>query len=111
LFGVRRDASVVPVHKLNLMAVPGAPLMGEMVAGEDPVAKYAEIRAQMEARNHPTEDDKLTGIEGTVWYVEEPEGRVTLWKCKPESVEAFFVSASTKAVIATCWNFSRPATI
>jgi len=107
LFGVRRDASVVPVHKLSLLDVPGAPLMGEMVAGEDPVAKYAEIRAQMEARNHPTEDDKLTGIEGTVWYVEEPEGRVTLWKCKPESVEAIHwaLGINKKAVIATCWNF------
>jgi hypothetical protein len=106
LFGVRRDASVVPVHKLSLLDVPGAPLMGEMVAGEDPVAKYAEIRAQMEERNHPTEDDKLTGIEGTVWYVEGPDGRVTLWKCKPESVEAIHwaLGINKKAVIATCWN-------
>ncbi|MBI2364073.1 MAG: hypothetical protein HYV01_03570 [Deltaproteobacteria bacterium] len=107
LFGVRRDASVVPAHQLSLLDVPGAPLVGEMVAGEDPVAKYAEIRAQMEERNHPTEDDKLIGIEGTVWYVEGPEGRVTLWKCKPESVEAIHwaLGINKKAVIATCWNF------
>ena len=107
LFGVSRDASVVPLHKLKLLDVPGAPLFGEIAAGEDPVAKYAEIRAQMETRNRPTEDDKLTGIEGTVWYVEEPDGRVTLWKCKPESVEAIHwaLGINKKAVIATCWNF------
>jgi hypothetical protein len=106
LFGVRLDASVVPLHQLDLLAVPGASLIGELVAGEDPVAKYGEIRAQMEQRNKPTEDEKLTGVEGTVWYVEEPGGRVSLWKCKPESVEAIHwaLGVNKKAVIATCWN-------
>ena len=106
LFGVRHDASVVPLHHLELLEVPGASLIGELVAGEDPVAKYGEIRAQMEQRNRPTEDEKLTGIEGTVWYVEEPGGRVSLWKCKPESVEAIHwaLGVNKKAVIATCWN-------
>ena len=106
LFGVRRDAAIVPLHKLSLLGVPGAPLLGELVAGEDPVAKYAEIRAQMEARNRPTEDEKLSGIEGSVWYVEEPDARVTLWKCKPESVEAIHwaLGINKNAVIATCWN-------
>lgn len=107
LFGVRRDASIVPLFKLNLLGVPGAPLVGELVAGEDPVAKYAEIRAEMEKRNRRTEDEKLIGIEGTVWYVEEPDGRVSMWKCKPESVEEIHwaVGINKKAVIATCWNF------
>jgi len=61
----------------------------------------------MEQRNKAVEDEKLTGIEGTVWYVEEPGGRVTLWKCKPESVEAIHwaLGINKKAVIATCWNF------
>jgi len=107
LFGVRRDASIVPLFKLDLLSVPGASLAGELVAGEDPVAKYAEIRAEMEKRNRPVEDDKLAGIEGTVWYVEEPDGRVSMWKCKPESVEEIHwaVGINKKAVIATCWNF------
>lgn len=106
LFGVRRDASIVPLYKLNLLGVPGVPLAGELVAGEDPVAKYAEIRAEMEKRNRHTEDEKLTGIEGTVWYVEEPEGRVSMWKCKPESVEEIHWAAgiNKKGVMATCWN-------
>jgi len=106
LFGVRHDASVIPLHHLDLLDVPGASLIGALVAGEDPVAKYGEIRAQMEQRNKPTEDEKLTGIEGTVWYVEEPGGRISLWKCKPESVEAIHwaLGVNKKAVIATCWN-------
>jgi len=106
LFGVMRDASVIPLHKLDLLGVPGTSLFGQIAAGEDAIAKYAEIRAQMEQRNRPTEDDKLTGIEGTVWYVEEPGSRVSLWKCKPESVEAIHwaLGVNKKAVIATCWN-------
>ena len=106
LFGVMSDASVMPLHKLNLLDVPGALLFGEIAAGEDTVAKYGAIRVQMEQRNKPTEDEKLTGIEGTVWYVEEPSGRVSLWKCKPESVEAIHwaLGVNKKAVIATCWN-------
>ena len=107
LFGVRNDASIIPLHHLDLLDVPGASLFGELVADEDPVAKYGEIRAQMEQRNKQTEDEKLTGIEGTVWYVEEPGGRVSLWKCKPESVEAIHwaLGINKTAVIATCWNF------
>jgi len=107
LFGVATDASVVPLHNLDLLGVPGAWLFGEIAAGEDAVAKYGEIRVQMEQRNKPAEEEKLTGIEGTVWYVEEPGGRVSLWKCKPESVEAIHwaLGINKKAVIATCWNF------
>jgi len=107
LFGIRRDASVVPLFQLNLLDVPSALLAGELAAGEDPVAKYAEIREQMEKRNQRTEDEKLKGIEGTVWYVEAPDERVTMWKCKPESVEEIHwaVGINKKAVIATCWNF------
>ena len=107
LFGVRSDASVVPAHQLDLLAVPGPPLIGALAADDDPVATYGEIRTQMEQRNKPTEDEKLTGIEGTVWYVEEPGGRVTCWKCKPESVEAIHwaLGINKTAVIATCWNF------
>jgi hypothetical protein len=107
LFGVRRDASIVPLFKLDLLGAPAVPLVGELVAGEDPVAKYAEIRAEMEKRNRPTEDDRLVGIEGTVWYVEEPDGRVSMWKCKPESVEEIHwaTGINKKGVTATCWNF------
>jgi hypothetical protein len=50
LFGVRPgDASVVAPFELDLLGVPGALLHGELTADEDPVARYAAMRAEMEA--------------------------------------------------------------
>ena len=107
LFGVRaEDAAVVGPFQLQTGTVPVAPLLGELRAGDDPVAKFASLRAEMNLRNRPVADDKLAGTEGAVWYVVEPSGRVTLWKCKPESVEEIhWATGITKtAVIATCQN-------
>jgi len=107
LFGVRcADAGIIPPFQLETLGVPVAPLLAELEAGGDPVARYSALRAEMEARNRPVEDEKLSGTEGAVWYVTEPSGRVTLWKCKPESVEAIHwaTGINKAAVIATCWN-------
>jgi len=106
LFGVRADASVVPPDMLDHAPVPAAPLLGVLRAGEDPVARYAAIRAEMERQNRPTEDEHLTGIEGAVWYVTQASGQVTMFKCKPESVEAIHwaTGINKAAVTATCWN-------
>jgi len=107
LFGVRpADAAVVGPFQLRTGGVPGAPLIGELRAGEDPVARFQALREEMERRNKPTADDKVSGTEGTVWYVTEPTGRVTMWKCKPESVEDIHwaTGINKAAVIATCWN-------
>ena len=107
LFGVRADASVVPPENLDLLGVPPARLLGELEAGQDPVAKYAEMRASMEKQNRKAEDDKISGTEGTVWYSETPKGKISMWKCKPESVEAIHWAAgiNKEAVRATCWNY------
>jgi hypothetical protein len=107
LFGIRADASVVPPDRLDLMGVPPAKLIGQLEAGQDPVAKYAEMRESMEKQNRPAEDDKISGTEGTVWYVETPNGRVSMWKCKPESVENIHwaTGINKEAVRATCWNY------
>lgn len=107
LFGVRpADAAVVGPFHLAARGVPVAPLIGELRAGEDPVARFQALREEMERRNRPAADNKLAGTEGVVWYVTEPSGRVTLWKCKPESVEEIHwaVGINKAAVIATCWN-------
>ncbi len=107
LFGVRpSDAAVVGPFQLRVRGVPVAPLIGELRAGEDPVARFQALREEMERRNKPTADDKLSGTEGAVWYVTEPSGRVTMWKCKPESVEDIHwaTGINKAAVIATCWN-------
>jgi hypothetical protein len=96
------------VSPFQLLAgrVPLAPFVGELRAGEDPVARFQMLREEMNLRNRPMADEKLSGAEGAVWYVTEPSGRVTLWKCKPESVEEIHWAAGINkaAVIATCWN-------
>ena len=107
LFGVRPvDATVVGPFQMQTGSVPVAPLLGELRAGDDPVAHFQALRQEMEGRNKPAADDKLSGTEGAVWYVSEPSGRVTLWKCKPESVEEIHwaTGINKTAVIATCWN-------
>ena len=107
LFGVRpADASIVPPAQLDLVGVPAAPLIGELVAGEDPVARYDAVRHEMQQRNKPIDGDKLSGTEGAVWHVVEPSGHASLWKCKPESVEQIhWATGINKAsVSATCWN-------
>jgi len=56
------------------------------------------------ARAHVYE--KLDGTEGAVWCVTEPSGLVSLWKCKPESIEEIHwaTGINKQAVLATCWN-------
>jgi len=107
LFGIRADASVLPPDRLDLMGVSSARLVGQLGAGQDPVAKYAELRESMEKQNRPAEDDKISGTEGAVWYVETPKGSVSMWKCKPESVEDIHwaIGINKDAVRATCWNY------
>jgi len=107
LFGIRDDATIVPVFDLKLFDIPSAPFIEEISAKHDPVKKYAEIRDSMEKRMKHADDEKLVGMEGTVWYVEEPNGKVTMWKCKPESVEEIYweIGINKKAVLATCWNY------
>ncbi len=107
LFGVRpADAAIVAPFELGTGAVPLAPLLGQLEAGHDPVARYNAVRVELEQRNRPAAADKLTGAEGAVWYVMEPDGRVTMWKCKPESVEQIHwaTGINKAAVLATCWN-------
>lgn len=107
LFGVRpADAAVIGPFQMQMDGVPAAPLIGELCADEDPVARFQALRQELEARNKPAADERLSGTEGAVWYVTEPSGRVTLWKCKPESVEEIHCATGINktAVIATCWN-------
>jgi hypothetical protein len=107
LFGVdAHTAAPIPPSRLDTGSVPVAPLLAELRAGDDPVARFAALRAELESGNAATADDKIRGSEGAVWFVTEPGGRVTLWKCKPESVEAIHWATGINkvAVIATCWN-------
>ncbi|MFM8983331.1 MAG: hypothetical protein ACKOLA_10575 [Spartobacteria bacterium] len=107
LFGIDpKTAAPVPPSRLNAGSVPTAPLLAELQANDDPVARFAALRQEIENGNRPASDGKILGSEGAVWFVTEPGGRTTLWKCKPESVEAIHWAAGINkaAVIATCWN-------
>jgi len=107
LFGIDpKTAAPVPPSRLDVGSVPTAPLLAELQANDDPVARFAALRQQIENGNRPASDGKILGSEGAVWFVTEPGGRTTLWKCKPESVEAIHWAAGINktAVIATCWN-------
>jgi hypothetical protein len=107
LFGVdAKTAAPIPPSRLKTGSVPAAPLLVELRADDDPVARFAALREEIEKGNSPAGDDKIRGSEGAIWFVTEPGGRVTLWKCKPESVEAIHWATGINkvAVIATCWN-------
>jgi hypothetical protein len=106
LFGVDAGWKLVPIERLELMGVPAAAKLGELNAGEDPVERYAALRAEIENRNRAVEDGRIVGMEGAVWCVEAQDGSVSLLKCKPESVEAIHwaTGINKAAVLATCRN-------
>ncbi|MBI4606833.1 MAG: hypothetical protein HY721_33120 [Planctomycetes bacterium] len=106
LFGVDSAWRVCPPHRMDLLGVPAAARIGELVAGEDPVARYRALREALEERNRPGEEGRIVGLEGAVWHVEARDGTVSMWKCKPESVEAIHWAAgiNKEAVLATCRN-------
>jgi hypothetical protein len=107
LFGVDpATARLIAPFQLELGSVPAVPLVAELRAGDDPVARFEKLRAELEARNVRISDEQFSGTEGAVWCVTEPSGIVSLWKCKPESIEEIHWAAgiNKQAVLATCWN-------
>jgi hypothetical protein len=111
LFGVDASGNAIEPSLLQSVGMPGARLWGELRAGEDPVAEYGRIREAMEKSLQKLDDGTMRGAEGTVWYVTDAAGRVHLFKCKPESVEAIHwaTGINKQAVIATCWNLLETA--
>ncbi|MCF6197941.1 MAG: hypothetical protein L3J67_00845 [Hyphomicrobiaceae bacterium] len=106
LFGVDRQGNCRPPFELDLGPVPSARHHGTLQADHDPVEEYARIRSELEAEISPAEEDRLNGLEGTVWYVTTPSLERVMFKCKPESVEAIHWKGgiNKEAVKATCWN-------
>lgn len=107
LFGVDRErGGVVPPHDVELRGIPSARLLGEVGGGVDPVDCYAQMRATLERSNRKLDSGKISGSEGSVWYLGGLDGGVSMWKCKPESVEEvhWATGICKSAVMATCWN-------
>lgn len=106
LFGISKKGEPLSPSGLDSRDVPIATFYGKLEAGKDPVKEYARFREEFESKNQQVEDDKLTGSEGTVWYVLTEKKETVLFKCKPESVEQVHWAAGINkaAVTATCWN-------
>ena len=106
LFGVDTFGKCRPPDELRVLGVPLAVHHGTLRAGQDPVVEYNRIRATLQSGIEELEDGKLSGSEGTVWYVTTVSGENVLFKCKPESVEAIHWKGgiSKEGVKATCWN-------
>ena len=106
LFGVDKSGKCRPPDELKVPGVPLAAHHGTLRAGQDPVVEYNRIRANLQSGIEELEDGKLSGSEGTVWYVTTVSGEKVLFKCKPESVEAIHWKGgiSKEGVKATCWN-------
>ena len=106
LFGVTGEGKVRSPKELDTLDVPTAELHAELLASNDPVAEYERFRAESEKRNQKSDDEKIRGTEGTVWYVKPKTEEYVLFKCKPESVEEMHWATGINkgAVEMTCWN-------
>jgi hypothetical protein len=111
LFGVDASGTPRPARHLDTMGVPTALLIGRLEAGRDPVEEYGRIREDLEKHLAHTDEQKLRGSEGTVWYVQPAKGSMCLFKCKPESVESIHWAGciNKPAVEMTCWNLLETA--
>lgn len=106
LFGIdAKTTKVIPPHELDLCGLSTPELVETIQEVGDPVVKFQALRGALEAKNS-RDGDKIVGSEGLVWYITEASGRVSLWKCKPESVEEIHWAGNINkaAVLATCWN-------
>lgn len=107
LFAIHRDSgTLVPLSGVDTKGTPTPQLIGKISANENPVKAFADLRKKMEAGNISDPEGKIKGTEGAVWYVNSPSGAVSMWKCKPESVEQIHwaTGINKEAVRATCWN-------
>ena len=112
LFGVQRETGALAApHDMETAGIPSPRLIGTLDSSGDPVAKFADLRLEMERGNCRLPDGKISGTEGAVCYVRDHSGRMSLWKCKPESVEEIHWASgiSKQAVLATCWNLLESA--
>lgn len=109
LFGICPvNGTIHPPHTLVSTEenIPTAPLLAVLNSENNPAEKFAILREEMEKKNSKTAEEKIKGTEGAVWFVTSPDGKCTLWKCKPESVEEIHWATGINkvAVMATCWN-------
>jgi hypothetical protein len=107
LFAVNRHSGeLVAPFDFPTTTAPLPKLLTRLDSTVDPTVAFAKLRVDMESLNQPAENGKISGTEGSVWYVRSPNGKVSMWKCKPESIEEIHwaTGINKEAVLATCWN-------
>jgi len=88
LFGVDSNARVIHPLKLDNLGLPVTASLGKIDPKQDLAREYNQLRENFEKRNRKTEDEKIIGTEGAVWYLVTDEGGMRQFKCKPPSIEA-----------------------
>lgn len=104
LFAVRQsDAAISPPWTVDAQVSPLRTLRGAVAL----TAEYERMRAEAEAENERVGDETIARSEGYVFYVRDPSDVVSMWKCKPESIEALHWASDTiprSIVTQTAWN-------
>lgn len=71
------------------------------------VWNYEELQKELEEGLKEEEDERYSGVEGTVWYLKMHDGKCVQMKCKPATIEAIHFASGgmgKNTIIATCWN-------
>jgi hypothetical protein len=112
LFAVReQDAAVMPPE---MVAGDGHPdalhPVARLTSSEDIVAFYEAKREEAESQNKKIidgDDESIEGMEGFIFYIQEPTGRWSQWKCKASGVEDIHWVSDTipmSRILPTVWN-------
>jgi len=113
LFNVRQeDAEVSPAGALfgghePVDFCPTAECLHRIGSPEEMTAAYNKLREEADAKNKKTEEGKVQGSEGFVFYVLDESGTWGMKKCKPAMIEGIHwanESISPNSILTTCWN-------
>lgn len=77
---------------------------------EDLISFYNEARARVDTQNTKVVDgdeERIDGVEGYVFYLQDEDGVWSLWKCKGASIEALHWTSDViplSVILPTTWN-------
>ena len=89
LFGVdQRDHSVIDPSYLVIEndKLPPIPAHESLASGHDVNTYYKKLQAERESMNVKTEFG-IEGGEGYMFYAHDEDNQVTIWKCKPSTIQ------------------------
>ena len=111
LFGITNTGKILTPIELSVDSFsqhpPEAPFIASMHRGDNFIDEYNSIRQTISTNLHKLDDNKLSGMEGAVWYLHTEEDLVIQFKCKPEEIEEIHwanSSLSLKLVMSACWK-------